>query len=181
LEAIFNSISNNLDQFSQVEFHFIGTGKKTTDPDSYTIRPLAEKYGLWKSIVFEYPARIPYLDVLIHLDASKGIFILGSTEPHYTPSKTYQAVLSRKPILAVLHNLSTALEIIKKANAGIGMGFNGDEGVSELQQKFSHVFNEYLKFAKTFDPALVKFDAFNEYSAKNVTARLVENLNVIIS
>jgi hypothetical protein len=181
LEAIFKNVSKNIDQFSNVEFHFIGTGKKTTDPTSYTIRALAEKYGLWNSIVFEYPARIPYLDVLIHLDAAKGIFILGSTEPHYTPSKTYQAVLSRKPILAVLHNLSTALEIIKNTNAGIGMGFNGEEGVSDLQHEFSDVFTDYLQFANTFDTTLVDFEAFNEYSAKNVTARLVENLNLIIS
>lgn len=119
LEAIFQSIKNNILHFSDVEFHFIGTGGLSDDENSFNIKPLAVKYGLWKTIVYEYPKRIPYLDVLIHLNISDGIFILGSTEPHYTPSKIYQAVLSEKTILAVLHKDSTAVDILNKSNIGL--------------------------------------------------------------
>ena len=87
LESIFKSICNNKDVFQSVEFHFIGTGKSTRDANGYNLKTLAEQYDLWQTIIFEYPQRIPYLDVLVHLEAATGIFILGSTEPHYTPSK----------------------------------------------------------------------------------------------
>src|SRR5258708_3390682 len=113
------------DLLRDVEFHFIGSGKTPNDPEGYNIRPLAEKYGLWQTTVFEYPARIPYLDVLVHLDAADGVFVLGSTEPHYTPSKVYQAVLSGKPVAAVLHRESTAVKVIRRSCAGLVLDFDG--------------------------------------------------------
>ena len=118
LEEIFAAIQQHKDLFTGIEFHFIGTGKRPDDAASHNIKPMAMKYGLWETVVFEYPARIPYLDVLVHLNAADGIFILGSTEPHYTPSKVFQGVLSKKPILAVLHKDSTALKVINETGAG---------------------------------------------------------------
>ena len=82
LEEIFKAISDNKELFIDLEFHFIGTGKSTDDPAGYNIKPLAEKYGLWQSIVFEYPRRIPYVDVWVHLSEADGVFILVSTEAH---------------------------------------------------------------------------------------------------
>ena len=38
------------------------------------------------------------------------MLVLGSTEPHYTPSKVFQAMLSRRPVFAMLHRDSTAVE-----------------------------------------------------------------------
>ncbi|RZK26079.1 MAG: hypothetical protein EOO43_03835, partial [Flavobacterium sp.] len=102
LDAIFQAISEDKKIFETVEFHFIGTGKTPSDPYGFNIKSLAERYELWQTVVFEYPARIPYLDVLAHLEHADGVFILGSTEPHYTPSKAYQGILAGKPILAVL-------------------------------------------------------------------------------
>src|ERR1700742_3133421 len=49
LEAILKAISKNKELFSRLEIHFIGTGSRTNDADSYTIKPLAEKYGLWQT------------------------------------------------------------------------------------------------------------------------------------
>jgi hypothetical protein len=179
LEQIFKAISGDLQLFDRVEFHFIGTGKKPNDPESYNIRPLAEKYGLWQNIVFEYPARIPYLDVLIHLNAADGIFILGSTEPHYTPSKVFQGVLSKKPILAVLHKDSTALQVIRETGAGISLSLD-PEKVSDIALYFPDTFREYVQFSKNFDPASVKMEMFDQYSAKSVTQKLAELLDQTI-
>lgn len=180
LEAIFGSIKKNLDKFSTLEIHFIGTGKSPNDPNGFNIKPLAEKYNLWNSIVFEYPQRIPYLDVLIHLEAAKGVFILGSTEPHYTPSKVYQGVLSGKPLFAVLHKKSTAVEVIRKSNAGVVLDFNGEEELMYIGEKFSDQFDEYLFFTSQFQPDHVEVDIFNQYSAKNVTAQLALLLDEVV-
>ena len=177
LEAIFKAISKNSAAYKAVEFHFVGTGKTANDAAGFNINPLAAKYGLWQSMVFEYPKRIPYLDVLVHLHAAGGIFILGSTEPHYTPSKVYQAVLSQKPIFAVLHTDSTAVEVIKASHAGLVLSFSGDEEVKKLDENFGKSWAEYKAFASGFSTQQVDHRFFELYSARHITGSLVKILD----
>jgi hypothetical protein len=179
LEAIFQSIAASSEQFKQIEFHFIGTGKTTHDESGYNIKPLAEKYGIWQTVVFEYPKRIPYLDVLVHLNAADAVFILGSTEPHYTPSKAYQGVLSGKPILAVLHNKSSAVEVLRNSNSGVVLGFNGKEDVGLISGQWMNFWYQFLSFKKAFTTISVNKHAFELYSAKSVTSKLAALLNTI--
>jgi hypothetical protein len=105
----------NLDQ--EFHLHFVGTGKSPSDPNGFNIRPLLERHRL-EDCATEYPQRLPYLDVLTHLHAASGVLIVGSTEPHYSPSKVFQAVMSRRPVFALLHEQSSATPMLKAANAG---------------------------------------------------------------
>ena len=146
-----------------------------------TIKPLAEKYGLFGKTVFEHPNRMPYLDVLKELDQADGIFILGSTEPHYTPSKVYQAVLSQKPILAILHEQSSAVKVLRESNAGIVITMNGEEDIVSLPIRFLEGLRQFQEFQHSFNPNKINKDAFDQYSAKAVTAKLVEKLDEIVS
>jgi hypothetical protein len=180
LEEIFKAITDKEENFKEVEFHFIGTGKTTNDLNGYNIKPLAEKYGLWKSVVFEYPQRIPYLDVLVHLEAADGVFILGSTEPHYTPSKTYQAVLSQKPILAVLHKESTAVQILEKTEAGVVLSFEGEAGVQTIHTDFITSYEKFRFFHKNFKSEQVDRTLFEKFSAQEVTKKLSYLLDQIV-
>jgi hypothetical protein len=181
LESIFAAIRNNLESFAQVEFHFIGTGKTANDPEGYNIRPLAERYGLWQTVVFEYPKRIPYLDVLVHLEASDAVFILGSTEPHYTPSKTYQGVLSGKPILAVLHEESTAVDVLRASNAGVVLPFPGESGVAGIAAQWMQTWESFLSFSAAFHPSQVQREVFQQYSALSVTRTLAQLLDETVA
>ncbi len=90
-----------------VKLFFIGTGKSPTDPDGYQVMPLAKLSGV-EDLVYEYPCRMNYLEVLSCLIDADGIFIIGSFERHYSPSKVYQALASGRPILAILHKECTA-------------------------------------------------------------------------
>lgn len=176
LEEIFEYIKGHQEQFQNVEFHFIGTGKSPNDPLGYNIKPYAEKYGLWNNTVFEYPKRIPYLDVLIHLDAADAVFILGSTEPHYTPSKVYQGVMSQKPVLAVLHQASTAVAVIKQSNAGCVLEFDGEAGLEKISLRLNDVWNNFMIFRNNYSYSKVDLTLFNQYSAKEVCRTLVNLL-----
>jgi hypothetical protein len=178
LQLLFEVIQENPDVFKDIEIHFIGTGKKPNDPVGFNIKPYAEKYGLWEKQVFEYPKRIPYLDVLIHLENVDGVFILGSTEPHYTPSKTYQGVLSEKPIFAMLHTTSTAAEILESSNAGIVFRMD-PVNLKEKKQDLLVTFNQFLSFKNSFSSSNVNLNQFEQYSAENVTAQLVTLLNEV--
>jgi len=173
METLFRVIQNNLDLFKHIEIHFIGTGKTPNDINGYNVKALAEKYGIWNTIIYEYPSRIPYLDVLSHLEAADGVFILGSTEPHYTPSKVYQAVLAQKPVLALLHQSSTAVRVILDSKAGIVLPFDGKNYREKIQEEFPAKFQEYIELVKVFDPSSVIMGNFDQNSAKEVTRQLV--------
>jgi len=171
LNEIFK-VLKNLESFIDLpkpEFHFIGTLGK--------IEPIAQKYGLWGESVFEYSDRIPYLEVLENLQATDGVFILGSTEPHYTPSKVYQGVLSKKPILAVLHIESTAVKYLKEAKAGHCVLMDGENDLDTLGERFAKQLNDFILWAIEFDSKTVKKEIFDQYSAKEVTGKLVQALS----
>ncbi len=180
LEAIFESINANREQFNDVEFHFIGTGSRVNNAESYKIKALALKDDLWENIIYEYPRRIPYLDVLVHLNIANAVFILGSTEPHYTPSKTYQGVLSKKPLMAILHKESTAANVIRNSGAGLVLDFDGQNGVESIRENFSEFFECFRQFFCSFQPTRIEQKEFEQYSAKNVTKQLATLLNAVL-
>ncbi len=180
LKAIFQSIRENPEPFRNTRFHFVGTGKPGKGDERYGIRKIAEQYGLWGTIVREYPDRIPYLDVLIHLQSADGVFVLGSTEPHYTPSKVYQGVLSDKPVLAVLHRLSSANEVLQESGAGLVLPFDGEKDLESIRAGFAPLFEIWKSFCAAFKPEQVNQNAFNAYSAENTTGQLVKLLDQAI-
>jgi len=173
LIEIFRAIQKNetIINFPKPEFHFIGT--------LGTIKPIAQQFGLWETCVFEYSDRIPYLEVLNNLDATDGVFILGSTEPHYTPSKVYQGVLSKKPILAVLHKESTAVKVLRESKAGHCVLMDAENDLDTLGERFAKQLNDYILWAIEFDPNSVNKEIFNQYSAKAITGILVNALSKI--
>lgn len=177
LERIFKAIAKHPVALANVEFHFIGTGSRANDPQSHTVKPLAEKYGLYNNFIFEYPKRISYLDVLVHLNCASGVFVLGSTEPHYTPSKIYQGVLTGKFILAVLHNQSTAVKVLESSGAGIVLTFEGADDLEKIEQNFISVINAWKVLQKDFQAAGVNRAAIDEYSASSITQSFVRLLN----
>lgn len=180
LRCILKSISHNKVVFQSVEIHFIGTGKSPQDAYGYNIKNLAEEYGLWQTIIFEYPKRIPYLDVLVHLEAATGVFILGSTEPHYTPSKVYQGVLSSKPIFAVLHEESSAVKVLQQSHAGLVLTFNGEADLLSIENSFTPLMMIFFEWIKTFDAGQIDMEMFEQYSAKNVTGKLATLLYKVV-
>lgn len=180
LEEVFAAICENKSCFENIEIHFIGTGYSSNNEFSFTIKYLAVKYDLWQSIVFEYPKRIPYLDVLVHLSVADAIFILGSVEPHYTPSKVYQGILSGKPIFAVLNKNSTASQVIVKTNAGLVLEFDGVDDINAIRTSFMIKFKEFQHFLGSYNSGQIDKDLFESYSAHSVTHKLAMCLNGII-
>jgi hypothetical protein len=177
LEIIFERIQGNSALFSDVEFHFIGTGIPSGNVTKSVVEPLALKFGLWGSRIFEYRERIPYLDVLTHLENVDAVFILGSTEPHYTPSKTYQAVMSHKPVFAVLHEKSTGVEVIEESSAGVVLKMDATAPLESLRNNFIGSFERFRQFKSVFDPASIDNSRFFEFSAAHVTRKLADLLN----
>ena len=181
LDAMFEAVAADATKFSDICFHFVGTGRSPSDPNGFNIRPLAERHGLWPHMVTEHPARIPYLDVLVHLEAADAAFILGSTEPHYTPSKLYQAILAGKPIFAILHEQSSACRVIQQTGVGQVLAINAEAGVTTIRAEFSSRLEDFRQFIDGFDPSNIDMAAFEEYSARSVTGTLSKAMNQVLA
>lgn len=146
---------------SKLSLHFVGTGKSPDDPNGYNIRPLAERYEV-TDMVHEHPQRIGYVDVLNHLIHASGVLVLGSTEPHYSPSKLFQAVLSGRPVFALLHEASTAVGMLRESGAGEAMTFT-EASLPEpevLAQKLARFIEAAMQ------PREIRWAAFEPYSAR---------------
>jgi hypothetical protein len=102
---------------ARLKVHFVGTGSSPDDAKGHRILPRARDAGVTE-MVDEHPHRIGYVDTLNHLERCSAVLVLGSTERHYTPSKVFQAILSKRPVFAMLHAESTAVGMIERARAG---------------------------------------------------------------
>jgi hypothetical protein len=102
---------------ARLRVHFVGTGTSPDDPNGHRVLPRARQAGVVE-MVDEHPHRIGYVDTLNHLEQSSAVLVLGSTERHYTPSKVFQALLSKRPVFAMLHAESTAVGMVHDARAG---------------------------------------------------------------
>lgn len=179
LEEIMKAMAAQPEAFQNCRIHFIGSGTSPNDPNGYNIKDLAMRYGLWEKVFFEYPKRIAYLEVITHLNAADGTFILGSTEAHYTPSKVYQSVLSKKAVFAVLHQASSACQVIRDTEAGTVLDFDGEEDLSKINTRFVTLWQQHLRFLEQFKPENINKGQFSKYSAKSVTETLAKALNKI--
>jgi hypothetical protein len=153
---------------ARLRVHFVGTGRSANDAQGHQVLPRARLAGV-EELVTEHPHRIGYVDSLNHLMRAGAVLVVGSTERHYTPSKLFLAVLSRRPVLAILHKESTAVGMLAAARAGraivLSEGELPDPAViaGELQSMVER---------PTYDANAVDWSAFDAYSARN-SARLL--------
>ena len=97
----------------RIRFYFFGTSNQTTGEEPRVV-PHAQELGV-EHLVCEHPARLDYLDALDALRQASALLLLGSSEPHYTPSKVFPALLAGRPMLAVYRRESTVVDMLKKA------------------------------------------------------------------
>lgn len=171
LKAVFPDVA------SRLRVHFVGTGSSPDDPGGHRVRPRAERMGLG-DLVDEHPQRISYVDALNHLAKSDAVLVLGSTEPHYTPSKVFQAMLSRRPVFAMLHEDSTSVDMLRSKHAGSVLTLT--EGALPPPADIAAALRAFMT-AKTQAAGGVDGAAFEAYSARSSTRALAEALDLACS
>jgi hypothetical protein len=176
LEGVVLLKSRRPELWRQFHLHFVGTGKSPTDPHGFNILPHIRNHGL-EDCVTEYPQRFPYLDVLTHLDAASGILVLGSTEPHYSPSKIFQSLMSRRPVLALLHERSSAVPILRATNAAavVTLSENMLPSAEDLAGRL-----EAFVYANEYSEQRVDWSALDKHSARESTRVLAAALDEAI-
>lgn len=156
----------------RLRLHFIGCGKSPNDPRGFNVLPVAENLGV-ADMVTEHPHRMSYLETLAHLKAAFGVMIVGSTEPHYTPSKVYQAVQARRPVLALLHEASTAIDVLEKSRGGRAVTLS--ETALPEPARVAEAIEDFL--AADYAPDNVDWKAFDAFSARESARILAAGLD----
>lgn len=171
LQSLFSAITclkkeGNWDE--SIQLWFIGTGmypaKRITD--------YASDFGIL-DIVVERRERFPYLHILNWLSKADTVIILGSTEPHYTASKTFQALLSQKPLLTCFHYQSRALNILDSCNASkFSVRYIPENSVLQLETQFKKVILQRLTKTE-WRPKLASLE---QYSAEQSAKKLIQTI-----
>ncbi len=168
-ETFFEALAEMKDKLIGYKLFFIGSG-------SYSLSDMAKKIGI-ESFVKEINRRYPYLQVLKMLEHSHGVMVIGSTEQHYTASKIFQALLSKRPVFAIFHYLSTTVEILTQAKADkFLVKYEPEQGKEDFKHQIRQKFQTFLE-AQNWSPDLSTLD---KYSARANARLLAQKLDEIV-
>ncbi len=153
---------------ARIRLNFIGTSNQPKSGQAYRIKPLADAEGIG-DLVREIPRRLPFLRALGVISRSDGLLLLGSDEPHYTASKIYPALMSRRPYISLFHAKSSAHHILTMAGGGQSFAFSS---ATELAALESSVTAGLRKLA--FEPqkmGLADPSSYAAFEARAIAAR----------
>lgn len=165
VSALFKAVKLGLNTehttFRRLRLYFIGTSYAPAGHGSPTISPLAEHYGISDNIV-EITDRISYYHALATLQQANALFIPGSSDQKYTASKIYPYLLTGRPLLAMFHPKSPALQTLI------------DYGVKHAFDYTCNPTDQILNFLKDVMGGSAKPESYNDalqrkYSAENMT------------
>jgi hypothetical protein len=175
LRALFRAVrmgqQQSPDLFQRLRMHFVGTTYAHNGAE-HQVLPTARSEGV-ESLVDEHPARVSYLDAIQILLDSHGLLMLGSESAHYTASKVFPYILAQRPMLAVFHQASSAVEILRETQAGEVVTFSDSASLEAQIPELAHRLQRILRLPREFWPA-IRREAFEPYSARSMTGRLAQ-------
>jgi hypothetical protein len=182
LRALFAAFRQALERspnvFENVVLHFVGTTYSTNGSDPFRVTSVARACGTdqW---IREHPQRVPYLDSLqIMLDAH-ALILLGSAEPHYTASKIFPYILARKPLLAIFHEESSVVSILREVCGEEVISFNSEEGPAGRRDEICQRIQSIVEGSGGKEPS-INWDALAPYTTNVMTKRLAQALDLAL-
>ena len=171
LRALFISLSRlvkkNPALLGKIKIHFVGTNYTSGSKARKLVEPIADEFGLLE-VVDEHIYRVPYFEALRILLDSNAILMIGSDDQGYTASKLFACTLAKRPILAIFHENSSVVEILRKCNAGQAVTFNSDKVIADLAGDIVSQLEWLLSLPKGESPP-TKWDEFEPYTAREMT------------
>ena len=150
-----------------------GTGER----QGVSISSLAKEYEV-HDIVKEYPQRIPFLAVQALLRKAVGSLVIGSTEAHYTASKTFQCLLAGNPIFAIFHSESSASTFLEEARASSYLVKWNDDGNDELHEKIEQQLTRFVSESNSnWQPDLTRLEP---YSSRESARALFDAIDTVL-
>jgi hypothetical protein len=150
-----------------VRLHFVGTNYAAGPSAKQTVAPVAQECGV-ADLVSEQTARVPYLEGLAFLQSSDVVVIIGSDDPGYSPSKIYPCILAGRPLLALVHEGSLAVEVIHRCRAGQVITFRAGQAAESLARDLLPKLTRLLETRRADTPG-TDWAAFAAYTARAMT------------
>ena len=181
LEGVRRLRDQDADAYARLRLWFLGTSNQFHEDAPLRVLPMAMELGV-ADVVREIAPRIPYADALATLQQAHAILLLGSTEPHYTASKLYPALLADRPILAAFHEASSVVDILKRLGAGASVirlvtygnaGPRTDDRMDCLARHLAAIARQPLR------PAALDLSPIDDVSAEELARKLCGVLDQI--
>lgn len=162
LHALFRAISTAMkpECLAKLKMHFIGTSYAPAGRAYPVVLPLAAQYGLIDHVQ-EQCTRIPYTQALQCLSESNALLAFGSDDPTYTASKIYPYLLVRKPLLAIYHEKSSVIELIRQVGGAVCIPFSLPMDQNAVVLTIAKLWLEDNKFST---PIMLNDSAFRPYT-----------------
>lgn len=174
LRSLFLAIRSDRDRQPQawetIRLHFVGTSYALGTQANKPVETIAQEFGL-ADLVTEHPQRIPYFAAQQVLRDSDAILLIGSDDATYTASKLYPSILARKPILAIFHQQSSVVDILRQCQAGQVVAFSSHDTPTTLQPQLTPYLHELLQYPPAYQPT-IDWAAFQPYTAREMTRKL---------
>ncbi|MCK7590227.1 hypothetical protein M0G43_06560 [Subsaxibacter sp. CAU 1640] len=173
LRAFKMALDQNTD-YQKCHFWFIGTSYAPDGKGKKTIESIANDLNI-DSYVTEITNRQPYFEALSLLKQSDIIFIPGSSDTNYTPSKLYPYLLAKKPMLCVFHSESGAVDIMNRLNVDELVLFDHPNAIENCCQRLSRMLDSI-----PLVPDL-NWENFSPYTAEQMTKAQCEFFDNVLS
>ncbi|MBK8725014.1 MAG: hypothetical protein IPL96_02875 [Holophagaceae bacterium] len=87
-------------------------------------------------------------EALLHLKQADALLVPGSDDPAYTASKIYPYLLARRPMLAVFHEASGVIPLLRKVGGAVCVSFATEETEAQLAEAIAEAWlnrGDYLR------------------------------------
>jgi hypothetical protein len=163
--------------YRRLRLWFIGTSNQTAGAVSPRVLPAAQRHAV-DDVVTEIPLRIPYLDALRVLRDASAILLLGSTEPHYTASKLYPALMAQRPLFAMFHERSSVVSILREIGGPPSIRVIAfADALPDVETTYDEL--GALARRPVLDSPAIDLTAAQIYSARTIASRLAGVLDAV--
>jgi hypothetical protein len=166
-QALAHARQQNVPSIEHIRLHFIGTDYAPAEQARKTIAPLAAAYDV-TDLIEEYPQRIPYFEALQCLLDADALIVPGSDDPAYTASKIYPYILAHKPLLAVFHENSSVVSVLRSTGAGTVITFKAGDQHNTIAQT---IYSRWLQPPVLPQPQ-TNWRHFTPYTAREMTRKI---------
>jgi hypothetical protein len=166
--------------YRRLRMHFFGTSNQTAPDARLRVLPVASELGV-SDCVTEIAPRIDYLDALMVQIQATAILMMGSSERHYTASKLYPGLLARRPILAVYHEASSVVDILRGAARAPSARLITYGDRDRADSRVEAIYHELTALVEhpVYDPADVAPTALEAFSASALAGKLAAVFDLV--
>ena len=168
------------DLYARLRVHFVGTSNQTSREAPQRVLPVARELGI-DDCVREVAPRIAYLDALTVQTQATALLMMGSSEQHYTASKLYPGLLARRPILAVYHEASSVVDILRRTARAPSARLVTYSDRDRADSRIEAIYHELAALVEhpVYDPADVLPTALEAYSAAALAGKLAAVFDLV--